>query len=52
MKIIYLETREKMKIIDIYFVIFQEEFDLLLIIEYPRSEKSQNEHFGINLQIG
>ena len=29
MKIIYSETREKMKIIDIKFVIFREELDLL-----------------------
>ena len=51
MKIIYIETREKMEIIDIKFVIFWEELDLLWIIENQRSEKSINEHFGVNLQI-
>ena len=40
-----------MKIIDIKFMIFQEELDLLWIIENQRSEESKNEHFGENLQI-
>ena len=40
-----------MEIIDICFVIFREELDLLSIIENQRSEKSRNEHFGVNLQI-
>ena len=40
-----------MKIIDIKFVIFREELDLLWIIENQRSEISQNKHFGVNLQI-
>ena len=40
-----------MKIIDIYFVIFWEELDLLWIIENQRSEKSWNEHFDVNIQI-
>ena len=40
-----------MEIIDIYLVIFREELDLLWIIENQRSEKSWNEHLGVNLQI-
>ena len=35
-KIIYLETREKIKFIDIEFVIFEEEMDFLWIIENQR----------------
>ena len=42
MKIIYLETREKIENFDIEFVIFKEEFDLLWFIKNQRSEKSQN----------
>ena len=38
MKIIYLETREKIEFIDIKFVIFREEMDLLWIIENQSSE--------------
>ena len=33
-------------------MIFQEELDLLWIIENQISEKSWNEHFSVNLQIG
>ena len=51
MKIIYLETIEKMEIIDIYFVIFQEELDLLWIIENQRSVKIPKWTFSVNLQI-
>ena len=40
-----------MEIIDIKFVIFEEELDLLWIIKNKRSEKSQNKHFGVNIQI-
>ena len=40
-----------MEFIDIKFVIFREELDLLRIIENQRSEKSQNEHFREDLQI-
>ena len=43
--------REKMEFIDIKFVIFLEELDLLWIIENQRLEKSRNEHFSENLQI-
>ena len=51
MKVIYLEIIEKMKIIDIKFMIFWEELDLLWIIESQRSEKSWNKHFRLNHQI-
>ena len=37
-----------MEIIDIKFVIFLEELDLLWFIENQRSEKSRNEHFRLN----
>ena len=40
-----------MEIIDIKFMIFQEELDLLWIIENQRSQKSRNEHSGLNHQI-
>ena len=40
-----------MEIIDIKFMIFQEELDLLWIIENQRLQKSWNQHFGANLQI-
>ena len=40
-----------MEIFYIKFKIFQEELDLLWIIESQRSKKSRNEHFGVNLQI-
>ena len=40
-----------MEIIDIEFVIFGEELDLLWIIENQISDKSWIEHFGVNLQI-
>ena len=51
MKIIYSESTEKMQFIDIKFVTFQWEMDLLWIIENQRSEKSWNEHFKENLQM-
>ena len=51
MKIIYLETREKMEIFDIKFMNFREELNLLWIIKSHRSEKFQNKRFGINIQI-
>ena len=51
MKTIYSETREKMKFIDIKFMIFRDELDLLWIMENQRSEKSWNEYFGVNFQI-
>ena len=40
-----------MEFIDIKFVIFKEELDLLWIIKNQRSEKSWNVHFSVNLQI-
>ena len=40
-----------MEIIDIKFMIFWEELDLLWIIENQRSEKSRNKQFGVNRQI-
>ena len=40
-----------MEIINIKLVIFWEELDLLWINENQRSEKSRNEHFGLNHQI-
>ena len=40
-----------MEFIDVKFVIFREELDLLSIIENQISEKSRNEHFDVNLQI-
>ena len=40
-----------MEFIDIKFVIFREELNLLWIIEYQRSKKSRNKHFGVNIQI-
>ena len=39
-KIIYSESIEKIEFIDIRFVIFLSELDLLRIIEYQRLEKS------------
>ena len=48
---IYLETKEKMKFIDIEFVIFWKEIDLLWIIKHQRSKNPQNEHVKGNLQI-
>ena len=38
-----------MKFIDIKFMIFQEEMDLLWIIENQRSENPRNEHLRGNL---
>ena len=40
-----------MKFIDIKFVIFQEEINLLWIIENQRSENPQNKHLRGNRQI-
>ena len=48
---IYSKTREKIEFIDIEFVIFREEMNLLWIIENQRSENPWNEHLRGNLQI-
>ena len=50
-KIIYTESIEKMELIDIRFMIFLWELDLLWISENQRAEISRNEHFRENLQI-